>query len=243
MKILSQLLAELQEALGIYTNPNAFTPLGGDTETARARKLRIAFDKRLAASGAAKVYAKELKRLEKIRAAQKAGNISPSRQPFPWENTHKDIPGWWHPLKPWFTFNHSRDGYHVTQIVKKPEVFGISNSELNAAALKYTRIREYEEVTPGDILDEIENESIDLCMPVQALAYKKGWCKVYGGKHISVEGDDDKSLKAAVREILTVVPESKLRGNSVDIYKPYANLQGDVKITNLYYQQLVKYAT
>jgi hypothetical protein len=242
MKTLSQLLEELEEALSIYSNPNAFTPLDSGIETPRERKLRIAFDKRLAASGAKAVYDREEKRLQKIWAAQKAGKIS-SRQPFPWENTHKDIPGWWHPVKPWFTFNHSRDGYHVTQIVKKPGVFGIGDSELKAAALKYTRIREYQEVTPGDILDEIENESLDLCMPVQALAYQKGWCKVYGGKLLTVEGTDDKSLKAAAREILSVVPEKKLRQDGVVIYKPYANLEGDVKHTNLYYEQLMKYAT
>lgn len=207
MKTLSELLTELNEALGIYTNPNAFTPLGSNMETPKERKFRLAWERRAKASGSQETYAKELKRLERIWKARKAA-VS-KRKPFPWLS---DDAGWWHPTHQWFTFNHARDGYHVTQIARHPQRFGISQAELYKACEDYvtgfglTQIPEKELLAQvGSVLNRLAEERLDLCFPVQRLAYARGWLKVYGGKYLSAEGIDQKSFKSMVREADTVI--------------------------------------
>ena len=211
MKTFSQLLKELNEALGIYTNLNAFTPLGSDMETPKERKFRLAWERRAKASGSAAVYNKELKRLQRIWQLRKVA-IS-KRKPFPWLTNDA---GWWHPKHQWFTFNHTYDGYHVTQIARHPQRFGISETELFKACQEYVTNRD----TPGErvtitdkerdtqaarILSWLKEEKLDLCFPVQRLAYARGWLKVYGGKYTSAEGIDQYSFKGMVREAETVI--------------------------------------
>jgi hypothetical protein len=62
---------------------------------------------------------------------------------------------------------------------------------------------------------------MDLAYEVQRVAYIKGWLKVYSGgeKTPSLEGIDRSSIKAALREILSVRPEIIDLGGSVEIFE------------------------
>lgn len=224
MKTLSQLLSELTEALGIYTNPNAFEPKGGHYETPRERELRLRFER--SPRGQALIAAaqrRDANALKKIQQQQKSGL---NRPPFPWK---RECAGWWHAVKPPFTFSHSRDGYHITQVVKNPQRFGVTDSEMDQALDEYIkkqrlnsggldpRSRDYYERTIGlkkgekieasGIKEMIKREIIDLCPPLAKRAFDKGWLKVYGAESgsCSLEGTNMAAFKAAVREILSVM--------------------------------------
>ena len=240
MKTLSQLITELAEALGIYTNPNAFTPRGGHLETPRERELRLKWERSPAGKAAIAMYkamdAKALKALERKKAA--GGRI-----PFPW---NKDTAGWWHPKMQWFTFNHSA-GYHVTHILKFPQRFGITDREIDAALNVYIKYQGYDmsdndwaPATPADVRERILSEYIDLCMPLQKAVYDKGWCKVYGGRHMSIEGTKPESMKAAAREILGVVSPNEIE-TGIEIATPRDGLSNDLSIKRIYGGTLTKY--
>jgi hypothetical protein len=129
-----------------------------------------------------------------------------TRPPFNW---YTGGAGWWHPTKKWFRFAHDGGNYHVTQIVKNPQVFGITNQELNDAMFSYGKNRytgskySKEEITMH-VRRSILDGTQDLCMPVQRLAYKLGWLKVYGGSGQYLEGYE-KYMRLAVQEIMKVV--------------------------------------
>ena len=147
-------------------------------------------------------------------AKKKAAMNAPARQAFPWVATTRNLPGWWNPDRPWFTFGHATDGYHVTQIVKHPNKFGISKSELVDAAQKHAeKYKEWggDEKRDGAwVIDQIRTEAIDLSFFVQNLAYSKGWLKVYGGSSvITMEGSSKSSVRAALREIRDLLVSSK----------------------------------
>ena len=229
MKTLSQLLSELTEALGIYTNPNAYEPKGGHYETPRERELRLQFAR--SPRGQALIAAaqrRDANALKKIQQQQKSGLNLPRLPgaPFPWK---RECAGWWHAVKPSFTFSHSRDGYHITQVVKNPQRFGVTDSEMDQALNEYIqkmrlnsggldpRSRDYYERTIGlekgekieasGIKGMIKQQIIDLCPPLAKRAFDKGWLKVYGAESgsCSLEGTNMAAFKAAVREILSVM--------------------------------------
>jgi len=235
MKTLSQLLTELTEALGIYTNPNAFEPRGSHVETPRERELRLKFER--SPRGQAMIAAAQrrdteaLKRLERLK---KLGLTKPTRTPFPW---NKDRAGWWHATNQWFTFSHTFDGYHTTQIVKKPERFGITYSQMEEALDEYIRntseysedylksklgLNDNEKIESRHVKELIEGEVIDLCFPLQRRVYDKGWFKVYGKASdnglITLEGTNKLATKSAVREILSTI-SGELR-IQIDLYTP-----------------------
>ena len=178
-------------------------------------------------SAMAKAAADALAASQKKKAA-----ISP-KQPFPWMQNNKMIPGWWHPTKGWFSFSLDGTGYHVTQIVKNPQKFGISESELLKAAQKEAdrgmwsnSSREEQGLPPVDakeILRLIRIEDIDNSFPISTLAYQRGWVRVYGGKFHTgdwggtLEGTDKKSIKAAIREIEQVAEMSNIDDIRVDV--------------------------
>ena len=235
MKTLSQLLTELTEALGIYTNPNAFEPRGSHVETPRERELRLKFER--SPRGQAMIAAAQrrdteaLKRLERLK---KLGLTKPTRTPFPWS---KDRAGWWHATNQWFTFSHDSDGYHTTQIVKKPERFGITYSQMEQALDEYIRntseysedylksrldLGDNEKIESRHVKELIEGEVIDLCFPLQRRVYDKGWFKVYGKASdnglITLEGTNKLAAKSAVREILSTTSGELLI--QIDLYTP-----------------------
>jgi hypothetical protein len=238
MKTLSALLTELRqldELLGIYTNPNAFEPRGGHVETPRERELRLKWERsprgQALIAASQRRDAAELKKLERLK---KLGLVKPTRTPFPWD---KDRAGWWHATNQWFTFFHDSDGYHTTQIVNKPQRFGISNSEMEQGLDEYLKnkshfdteyfelkldLQDGEKIQPHHVKELIRDEVIDLCFPLQRRVYDKGWFKVYGRRHsdawISLEGTSKLAAKMAVREILAAIPgEVKIQ---LDLYAP-----------------------
>lgn len=245
MKTLSNLLTELAESLGIYSNPNAFTPRGGHLETPRERQLRLKWERSPAGKAAIAMYkamdAKALKALER----KKAAGVRPL---FPW---NKDTAGWWHPKMQWFTFNHS-EGYHVTHILKFPQRFGITDREIDAALNVYIKYQGYDisdnvfgfgkhPATPAAARKRILQEDIDLCMPLQKEVYDKGWCKVYGGHNMSIEGTKPESMKSAVREILGVVSSNEI-DTGIEIATPRDGLSNNLSIKRIYGATLIKYA-
>ena len=152
-----------------------------------------------------------------------------TRKPFPWR---LDCAGWWHAEKPWFTFYHPYgEEYHITQVIKSPLRFGITDSEIDQAINEFIRKRdksdkEYYLNTYNRIFDDdvktvdakiiralMKDGVIDLCAPLAKRVYDKGWLKVYGGDDCSLEGTSIPAMKAAVREIITV----KGKGIDVDI--------------------------
>jgi hypothetical protein len=152
-----------------------------------------------------------------LAAAQKRKAALAPRKPFPWMQKDYMVPGWWHPTKGWFTFSASNEGYHVTNIVRNPEKFGIPQGELLKAAEVEAERGFYDNksraekglphVDGKEILRMIEREYIDNAHPISMLAYKRGWLRVYGGEFHTksfggtLEGSDRKSIKAAIREI------------------------------------------
>lgn len=232
MKTLSELLTELRqldELLGIYTNPNAYEPKGGHYETPKEREARLKFER--SPRGQALIAAaqrRDAKALKKFERMKKLGIKPTTRKPFPWR---VDCAGWWHAEKPWFTFYHPYgEEYHITQVIKSPQRFGITDSEIDQAINEFIRKRdksdkEYYLNTYNRRFDDdvktvdvkiiralMKDGVIDLCPPLAKRVYDKGWLKVYGGD-CSLEGTSIPAMKAAVREIITV----KGKGIDVDI--------------------------
>jgi len=215
MKTFSQLFLELLEATATKRKP--FDPVAFDAK----QKARYG-------SAMAKAAADALAAAQKKKAA-----ATPPRNPFPWMQNNKMIPGWWHPTKGWFSFGIDNAGYHVTQIVKNPQKFGISESELLKAAQKEAdrgmwsnSSREEQGLPPVDakeILRLIRIEDIDNSFPISILAYERGWLRVYGGKFHTgdwggtLEGTDKRSIKAAIREIEQVAAMSNIDDIRIDI--------------------------
>lgn len=229
MKTLSELLTELRqldELLSIYTNPNAFEPKGGHYETPKEREARLKFER--SPRGQALIAAaqrRDAEALKKFERMKKLGIKSTTRKPFPWR---VDCAGWWHAEKPWFTFSHDDEEYHITQVINQPQRFGITDSEIDQAINEFIRKRDksdkeyylgvYNRRFDDDVktLDVkiiralIKDGVIDLCAPLAKRVFDKGWLKVYG-KDCSLEGTSLPAMKAAVREIITV------KGNGIDV--------------------------
>jgi len=209
----------ITERLAIEDNPNAYIP---PTERYTPTAADQAFDRRQQRKyGAlmARIAAQELAKSQSRRSTKTI-----TREPFPWQGIKRSgwtdgQPGWWHPTKQWFTFNHNADGFHVTQIVKSPQKFGISKSELDAALGReaiylyvqnvkwYDADGERKDHNAESVRASILKTDIDLAHEVQLVAYKKGWLKVYGKDRPSLEGTEHSSAKAALREIGGVMGE------------------------------------
>ena len=200
--------AYITERLAIEDNPNAYTP---PPTAGRRSRADLAYERRQAqryGGVMARIAARQLAKSQAHRAAQ------PKREPFPWSSTGYNMKaGWWHPTKQWFMF---AAGYHVTQILKNPQAFGISPSELDAGLLKeaehlvgrgvnwYDREGTPNSHTTESVRDSILKLDIDLAYEVQRVAYMKGWLKVYAGtarNAPSLEGINGDSIRTALREI------------------------------------------
>ena len=210
----------ITERLGIEDNPNAYTP----PEIAGRRSAADrAFERRQAQR-----YGGVMARLaaQALAAAEKKRKASPRRDPFPWVPVNKAVPGWWHPKEQWFTFDHGgthrhflNEGgnYHVTEVVRNPGRFGVSESELKSALAKQAQYEArmgrtaYDaEGTPFPHDAETVRASIlvggiDISYDVIRLAYMNGWLKVYSGtptgRNPILEGIRRDSIRAALREI------------------------------------------
>lgn len=150
-----------------------------------------------------------------------------SRPPFNWDRSGA---GWWHPTKQWFRFTHDGANYHVTQVYKTPEKFGITHNEVRAVIKEYLqKNRDYaytdkinskrmtlEQAVIG-LGEEIRNGYRDIFRPLQKYVYNRGWLKIYGGHDCYMEGTMQSSYKAAMREII------KAYGNKTEYNVEIAN--------------------
>lgn len=208
----------ITERLAIEDNPNTFTPPPWSGKRSRAD---VAFEKRQATRYGGVMARLAAKALADAERRAKA----PLRPPFPWSGKAmswgaRPVPGWWHPQREWFSFD-VLDGYHLTQIVRAPARFGVSRSDLEAAAEREAAQRnaEYkrgngelwydhegtEHPWTGErVLGSIAKKDIDLSYEIQRLAYDRGWVKVYGGNRPHTEGISRLSLKTALREIANI---------------------------------------
>lgn len=189
-----------------------------------------------------------------LAAAQKRKAEAPSKKPYPWfANKARMTAGWWHPTKEWFTFGFLQSGvdgagYHITHMVRNLSKFGISQAELMKAAEEEAKRdfwdnegraeRGYSIVDAQKVIRMVEREEIDNSWPLINLAYNRGWLRVYGGKFHTgsmggtLDGNDKKSIKAAIREIEREAEMQNLADFRVDV-----SLRGkdpnDVRIMSL----------
>lgn len=189
-----------------------------------------------------------------LAAAQKRKAAAPSKKPFPWfANKARMTAGWWHPTKEWFTFGFLQSGvdgagYHITHMVRNLSKFGISEAELLKAAEEEAKRdfwdnerraeRGYNVVDGKKVIDMIKREEVDNSWPVINLAYDRGWLRVYGGKFHTgsmggtLDGNDKKSIKAAIREI-----EREAEAAGIDDFRVDVSQRGkdpnDVRIMSL----------
>jgi hypothetical protein len=225
MKDIFAFLKEARLAIGerleILDNPNAYTPPSERYTPTAADQAFDRLQQKKYGAVMARVAAKAF-----ANAQKRSASSATRRNPFPWSDKGYSMKaGWWHPTKQWFTFSHSSDGYHVTQIVKSPAKFGVSNTELERA-LQAEANRRNENNLPhygkdgtehpwagADIKAAILKEEIDLAYEVQRVAYMKGWLKVYSGTGTSspsLEGINGDSIRAALREISEIPGDFKI---------------------------------
>lgn len=226
------------------------------TEAATATKRKKPFDAKAFDAKQKARYGSSMAKAaaDALAAAQKRRATAPSKKPFPWfANSSRMTAGWWHPTKEWFTFGFLQSGvdgagYHITHMVRNLSKFGISQAELMKAAEEEAKRdiwdnegrakRGYNLVDAQKVIRMVEREEIDNSFPLINLAYDRGWLRVYGGKFHTgsvggtLDGNDKKSIKAAIREMEREAEMLNLPDFRVDV-----TLRGkdpnDVKIMSL----------
>jgi hypothetical protein len=131
---------------------------------------------------------------------------------LPWAQRN-DATGWYHPTQKSFLFAWSNKTYHITQIVKSPEVFGVTTADITKALNKFGKsfcknskdpakcvenllVGQYERLVAGEI---------DTLTEVTDLALDKGWAMVtISSTEIVIRANRTDTHKGAVREILEV---------------------------------------
>lgn len=131
---------------------------------------------------------------------------------LPW-GQRNDATGWYHPTQKSFLFAWSNKTYHITQIVKSPEVFGVTTADITKALNKFGKsfckkskdpakcaenllVGQYERLVAGEI---------DTLTEVTDLALDKGWAMVtISSTEIVIRANRTDTHKGAVREILEV---------------------------------------
>ena len=131
---------------------------------------------------------------------------------LPWAQRN-DATGWYHPTQKSFLFAWSNKTYHITQIVKSPQVFGVTTADITKALNKFGKsfcknskdpakcaenllVGQFEKIVAGEI---------DTLTEVTDLALDKGWAMVtISSTEIVIRANRTDTHKAAVREILEV---------------------------------------
>ena len=146
-------------------------------------------------------------------AARKTAPPKPTaKTSLPWAQRN-DATGWYHPTQKSFLFAWSNKTYHITQIVKSPEVFGVTTADITKALNKFGKsfcknskdpakcvenllVGQYERLVAGEI---------DTLTEVTDLALDKGWAMVtISSTEIVIRANRTDTHKGAVREILEV---------------------------------------
>jgi hypothetical protein len=129
---------------------------------------------------------------------------------LPW-GQRNDATGWYHPTQKSFLFAWSNKTYHITQIVKRPEMFDITTADIVKALKKFGKsfcknskdpakcaenllVGQFEKLVAGEI---------DQLSEVTDLVLDKGWAMVTIMQgEIMIKANQTDTHKAAVREIL-----------------------------------------
>ena len=146
-------------------------------------------------------------------AARKTAPPKPTaKTSLPWAQRN-DATGWYHPTQKSFLFAWSNKTYHITQIVKSPEVFGVTTADITKALNKFGKsfcknskdpakcaenllVGQFERLVAGEI---------DTLTEVTDLALDKGWAMVtISSTEIVIRANRTDTHKGAVREILEV---------------------------------------
>ena len=146
-------------------------------------------------------------------AARKTAPPKPTaKTSLPWAQRN-DATGWYHPTQKSFLFAWSNKTYHITQIVKSPQVFGVTIADITKALNKFGKsfcknskdpakcaenvlVGQYEKIVAGEI---------DTLTEVTDLALDKGWAMVtISSTEIVIRANRTDTHKGAVREILEV---------------------------------------
>lgn len=136
---------------------------------------------------------------------------------LPWAK-RSDIAGWYHPTEKSFTFKWANNNYHVTEMVKHPEAFGLTTADIEAGVKKHNR---YAQGSDQIVRSPAEQKSMkalnkrqyaqllsgrmDRMTTITDLVLNKGWAMVnITQSEIAIRANETNTHKAAVREILEV---------------------------------------
>ena len=125
---------------------------------------------------------------------------------LPWAQRN-DATGWYHPTQKSFLFAWSNKTYHITQIVKSPQVFGVSREDLKKVLEKYCKGRKSKDIVGCAAAHErsLLLGEIDQLSEVTDLILDKGWAMVtISSTEIVIRANQTDTHKGAVREILEV---------------------------------------
>ena len=143
------------------------------------------------------------------------------RETLPWMSAGDRLHGWWHgkktPIEFRWSWGQTGGNYHVTQIVRHPEAFGITKADIMRECDKFAKLRPDSYIYRRDpatgevetrrkdgerIYHELKTGEKDIMGLLEALVLEKGWVKVAASNHsISLEGIDKYVMKDVVREI------------------------------------------
>ena len=146
-------------------------------------------------------------------AARKTAPPKPTaKTSLPWAQRN-DATGWYHPTQKSFLFAWSNKTYHITQIVKSPQVFGVTTADITKALNKFGKsfcknskdpAKCVENLLVGQFERLVAGE-IDTLTEVTDLALDKGWAMVtISSTEIVIRANRTDTHKGAVREILEV---------------------------------------
>lgn len=154
--------------------------------------------------------------------AKKAKTLpKPSAPSFPWWMDGKHT-GWWSPSRAFlFTWKFAfTDGnYHVTQIVKDPEMFGTTEAEIKTVLEKWAE-KSPEFRKPDEVLDHLKSGRRDKMGELERFVFAKGWVRVVtsNGTDVELEGNRE-YLRKAVAAAMTSCPWQTGKEYMITVYQ------------------------
>lgn len=128
------------------------------------------------------------------------------KQSLPW-GQRNDATGWYHPKKKSFLFAWGNRDYHITQIMKRPEMFELTTADIVKTLEKYCKGKKSEDIEGCAAAHErsLLLGQIDQMPEVTNIVLNKGWAMVtISSGEIVIRANQTDTHKAAVREILEV---------------------------------------
>ena len=137
-------------------------------------------------------------------AARKAALPNPTvKTSLPWAQRN-DATGWYHPTQKSFLFAWGNKTYHITQIVKSPQLFGVTAADLKKVLEKYCKGKKSKDISGCAAAHEqsLLLGEIDQLPEITNLVLDKGWAMVNIDNEIVIRANRTETHKAAVREII-----------------------------------------